>query len=565
MERLGFDPRRLQDLYWLVSINIGQAFEPESPYRRRFETLYGYCAKMPNFLTEIRLHSELLKNMGDQPVPQIPHLMTREEDEVDFIDEPTRVVGILREASWRIAFGLGTAQIYETIAPQEPQETLETITPRQVVDTAADKIAGILNEQKAILAEHFVAFPVETHPNKDRILECRESLQLEVDEAITATEEFQDDFAAIPDPVEIHDAQQLARLHQFITHATFLEVFRKVVASIPDDDPLRIARDRFVVMYDITHDTRQPLSGLRGFAEWLARFIKDKDSEGAALLIELYRDIDVAIHDDLNFMMENQVVLAFGGFAEILKDIAPEAEPLPEEVSPESLIESRVETIISILTGYRARINKHFSPPPISLNVEQQFMLNRIRYCLDKTLGVMKTIWGVFTGNFHPEPQPVAFLDIIESERETISSDLTVMIDNQSGHQTVNVDPFLFGRVWGNLLQNLERYGEKMGVLTIKLVHRGKRQFVHFALKDQGMGIKAEELPHIFKRHYRTAAAIARREEGMGVGLNASAKIVKSWGGKMKVESKGIGMGSTFSFTIPIEESPTKDPATVSS
>ena len=116
-----------------------------------------------------------------------------------------------------------------------------------------------------------------------------------------------------------------------------------------------------------------------------------------------------------------------------------------------------------------------------------------------------------------------------------------------------------------NILQNLYRYGGSAGSLTIQEITQADRRFLRFSLKDQGIGIKQEDLGRIFKRGFRTEAAAARRKEGMGVGLDICVGIVKSWGGAIWAESEGEGKGSTFIFTIPLEEPPTKDPATASS
>ena len=68
------------------------------------------------------------------------------------------------------------------------------------------------------------------------------------------------------------------------------------------------------------------------------------------------------------------------------------------------------------------------------------------------------------------------------------------------------------------------------------------------AVSDSGPGIAAEDLPHVFDRFYRAAAA--RSMPGSGLGLAIARGIVEAHQGRMWVESE-VGRGSRFCFAIP--------------
>jgi signal transduction histidine kinase len=70
-----------------------------------------------------------------------------------------------------------------------------------------------------------------------------------------------------------------------------------------------------------------------------------------------------------------------------------------------------------------------------------------------------------------------------------------------------------------------------------------------FSVRDDGRGIDAEDLPHVFDRFWRAQRA---RREGIGLGLAIAKGIVQAHGGRIWVESR-IGAGSTFSFTLPTD------------
>jgi len=75
---------------------------------------------------------------------------------------------------------------------------------------------------------------------------------------------------------------------------------------------------------------------------------------------------------------------------------------------------------------------------------------------------------------------------------------------------------------------------------------------VQVSVKDSGIGIPAESLPHIFDRFYRVDKSRSRAAGGgSGIGLTIAKHLVEAHGGKIRVESAGEGQGSTFSFTLP--------------
>lgn len=69
---------------------------------------------------------------------------------------------------------------------------------------------------------------------------------------------------------------------------------------------------------------------------------------------------------------------------------------------------------------------------------------------------------------------------------------------------------------------------------------------------DQGIGIKEEDIPHIFTKFFRTSNAQAMDTEGFGVGLFLAKSVIKRHYGEINVFSKGIGKGSTFSISLPL-------------
>jgi signal transduction histidine kinase len=76
------------------------------------------------------------------------------------------------------------------------------------------------------------------------------------------------------------------------------------------------------------------------------------------------------------------------------------------------------------------------------------------------------------------------------------------------------------------------------------------QQKVLVKIEDDGVGIPAEAIPHVFEEFYRADNVKAEAVEGTGLGLSIVSRILEVHGGEIWVESKE-GQGATFSFTLP--------------
>ena len=77
-------------------------------------------------------------------------------------------------------------------------------------------------------------------------------------------------------------------------------------------------------------------------------------------------------------------------------------------------------------------------------------------------------------------------------------------------------------------------------------------------VKDTGRGIHQTDLPHIFDRFYQTKYLNGSPQEGTGIGLAISHKIMSRLGGRIWVESES-GVGSDFRFTLPLRPNANQD------
>ncbi|MGZ4371444.1 MAG: ATP-binding protein [Gaiellaceae bacterium] len=101
-------------------------------------------------------------------------------------------------------------------------------------------------------------------------------------------------------------------------------------------------------------------------------------------------------------------------------------------------------------------------------------------------------------------------------------------------------------RVISNLVGNAVKFVPKKGTVSVRV--RREANQLQFSVADNGPGIAADQLPHLFDRYWRAEEAA---HQGVGLGLYIAKGIVDAHGGRIWVESEA-GSGSTFHFTLPI-------------
>jgi two-component system, OmpR family, phosphate regulon sensor histidine kinase PhoR len=114
---------------------------------------------------------------------------------------------------------------------------------------------------------------------------------------------------------------------------------------------------------------------------------------------------------------------------------------------------------------------------------------------------------------------------------------------------TALIDPLKITQVVENLLDNALKYTPKESRIRLTAHLQGKGE-VLISLQDNGTGIPAEDLPHLFERFYRVDKGRSREKGGTGLGLSIVKHIVQLHGGRVWVEST-LGQGTTFSFSLP--------------
>ncbi|HEV3210345.1 MAG TPA: ATP-binding protein [Chthoniobacterales bacterium] len=124
---------------------------------------------------------------------------------------------------------------------------------------------------------------------------------------------------------------------------------------------------------------------------------------------------------------------------------------------------------------------------------------------------------------------------------------LTVTVP--TGPLWIKADPARIEQVIANLLSNATKYTETGGQILVQAEKDGTQAVVK--IRDSGIGIDPEALPHIFNLFVQPVRRVDRSEPGLGLGLALVKEIVELHGGSVEAFSAGVGQGSEFVVCLP--------------
>jgi len=216
------------------------------------------------------------------------------------------------------------------------------------------------------------------------------------------------------------------------------------------------------------------------------------------------------------------------GFAETLVE---DNESLP--------VESRARFLDKILN------NAH----RLHLLVEDLLTLSRLESKPDQIEPVVQSL-------------ELLFEEIFENYRGRLEKGQTIEVDFDERIGEFAFDRFRINQVLDNLVENVFRYAPEFTRLTLSARLRMEENIVECVVRDDGPGIPAKDLPHVFERFYRVDKGRSRERGGTGLGLSITKHIILLHGGDVYAESSS-GEGTAIHFSLPHRQAPGARPTSV--
>ena len=139
-------------------------------------------------------------------------------------------------------------------------------------------------------------------------------------------------------------------------------------------------------------------------------------------------------------------------------------------------------------------------------------------------------------------------IDTVRATANAKSIRLQSVVDPRGG--PISADPDRLQQVFWNLLNNAIKFTPEGGQVQV-LLERVKSH-IEVSVSDTGEGIAPEFLPYVFDRFQQGDASTTRRHGGLGLGMAIVKQLVELHGGNVRVQSDGIGKGTTFTVHLPI-------------
>ena len=177
--------------------------------------------------------------------------------------------------------------------------------------------------------------------------------------------------------------------------------------------------------------------------------------------------------------------------------------------------------------------------------------LGRMRRLTDDLLDATR----IATGRLTVRKELVELASIIhlavEGARPAIDAGAhTLIVQLPCSDLHVEADPMRLAQAVINLLDNSAKYSQRYGRIMLCVQREANEAVIR--VRDKGIGIPADALPHLFNLFVQSEHSMPRSRGGLGVGLNLVRHIVGLHGGTVEAHSDGPGAGSEFTVRVPV-------------
>ena len=173
---------------------------------------------------------------------------------------------------------------------------------------------------------------------------------------------------------------------------------------------------------------------------------------------------------------------------------------------------------------------------------------------MQELIGELLDVARIEAGTLHVAPEPAEVAVLVDRAKSVFQSSGRhhLDIDLEPDLPLVMADRRRIVQVIGNLLSNAARHSPEWSVIRVSAAREGFH--VAISVADEGRGITADQLFHLFGKVSPTGDDRGQQQMGRSLGLSICKGIVEAHGGRIRAESDGPGRGAKFTFTVPAAE-----------
>jgi PAS domain S-box-containing protein len=184
-------------------------------------------------------------------------------------------------------------------------------------------------------------------------------------------------------------------------------------------------------------------------------------------------------------------------------------------------------------------------------------ILKRQSAHLARLINDLLDVSRITAGKINVERERVILQDVLDRALETvhpmlIAKSQAVKLTVPPRPSALDGDMVRLTQVIGNLLANAAKFSPAQS--TIQLTLETDARHASIKVRDQGVGIDGQTLPHIFDLFMQADQSLDRPQGGLGIGLTIAHQLVELHGGSITASSEGIGKGSEFVVRLPLAE-----------
>lgn len=303
--------------------------------------------------------------------------------------------------------------------------------------------------------------------------------------------------------------------------------------------------------------TREMLGLYGGQADWVKTVAKwAEDPEAYAT--EEYLAAQLNIEDRVVSVHLAPVLMAdeFLGTVSVFRDITAEVESARAKVEFVSMVSHELRTPMTSIKGYADLLLMGAAGV---LADEQRKFLSVIKSNVDRLTTLVNDLLDISrmeSGRMMLSLELIRLADVTNQvitamATRTREKGLDLRSDIPPDLPEVQADSDRMIQILTNLVANACQYTPTGGEIVVSArVHDDE---MRVSVRDTGIGIAPEDQENIFSRFFRVDHPLVHETTGTGLGLDIVKSLVEMHGGRVEVESK-VGEGSTFTFTIPMQE-----------